>query len=49
MISVGDSRDEVEQLIHEAIDFHLQGMREEGISIPEPSSFAGAVEVDYAA
>jgi predicted RNase H-like HicB family nuclease len=49
VISVGDSRDEVQQLIQEAIKFHLEGMREEGLSIPLPSSFAGAVEVDHAA
>ncbi len=30
VISVGDSRDEVEQLIQEAIAFHLEGMRDEG-------------------
>jgi len=28
--------------------FHLKGMRTDGIAIPLPSSFAGAVEVDYA-
>lgn len=49
VISVGDSRDEVEQLIQEAIAFHLDGMREEGLPIPPASSFAGVVEVDYAA
>jgi predicted RNase H-like HicB family nuclease len=49
VISVGDSRDEVEQLIQEAIEFHLEGMREEGITIPAPSSFAGVVQVDSAA
>jgi predicted RNase H-like HicB family nuclease len=49
VISVGDSRDEVKQLIQEAIEFHLEGMREEGIAIPLPSSFAGGVEVDHAA
>jgi predicted RNase H-like HicB family nuclease len=49
VISVGDSRDEVEQLIQEAIEFHLEGMREEGIAIPPPSSFAGVVVVDAAA
>ncbi len=48
VISVGDSRDEVECLIQEAIELHLEGMREEGISIPQPSSFAGVVEVDLA-
>jgi predicted RNase H-like HicB family nuclease len=49
VISVGDSRDEVEQLIQEAIEFHLEAMREDGITIPTPSSFAGVVEVDPAA
>ena len=28
VISVGDSRDEVERLILEAIEFHVEGMRE---------------------
>jgi predicted RNase H-like HicB family nuclease len=48
VISVGDSRDEVQELIQEAIEFHLEGMREHGLSIPVPSSFSGAVEVDHA-
>lgn len=29
----------VERLIQEAIEFHLEGMREEGIAVPAPSSF----------
>ncbi|MDQ6676393.1 MAG: type II toxin-antitoxin system HicB family antitoxin [Acidobacteriota bacterium] len=49
VISVGDSREEVEHLIQEAIVFHLEGMREEGLSIPAPASFAGAIEIDPAA
>ena len=49
VIAVGDSRDEVERLIQEAIEFHLEGLREEGVSIPQPSSFAGVVEIDPAA
>lgn len=49
VISVGDTREEVEGLIQEAIAFHLEGMREEGIAIPTPSSFAGVVEIDTAA
>ena len=48
VISVGDSRDEVERLIQEAIEFHLEGMREEGIPIPAPSSFAGVIELNPA-
>ena len=49
VISVGDSRDEVENLIQEAIEFHLEGLREEGLAIPMPASFAGVVEIDSAA
>jgi predicted RNase H-like HicB family nuclease len=49
VISVGDSREEVERLIQEAIEFHLDGMREEGLAIPLPSSYAGVIDVDPAA
>jgi predicted RNase H-like HicB family nuclease len=49
VITVGDSREEVKQLIEEAIGFHLEGLREEGLPIPTPASFAGAIEVDSAA
>jgi predicted RNase H-like HicB family nuclease len=45
VISVGDSRDEVEFLLQEAIEFHVKGMREEGMAIQSPSSFAGVVEI----
>jgi predicted RNase H-like HicB family nuclease len=34
VIAVGDSRDEVERLIQEAVEFHLEGMREEGFRSP---------------
>ena len=49
VITVGESREEVERLIQEAIEFHLEGLREEGLPIPAPSSFAGVVEVHPAA
>jgi predicted RNase H-like HicB family nuclease len=49
VISVGDSQDEVERMIQEAIEFHLEGMRDEGMAIPSPSSFAGVIDVDHAA
>ena len=45
VISVGDTREEVEQLIREAIELHLEGMREEGLPIPAPASFAGEIEL----
>ena len=30
-VAVGDTRDEVLKLIHEAIEFHLEGLRERGL------------------
>lgn len=35
-----------EKLIREAIDFHIEGMREDGDSIPVPTTFVEMVEVD---
>ncbi len=44
-IAVADSVAETEKLIKEAIEFHLEGMREDGQPIPEASSLAEYVEV----
>ena len=44
-ISTGQTWDEVESNMHEAIEFHLEGLREEGYPIPEPSSASAYVEV----
>lgn len=49
VITVGDTREEVERLIAEALEFHLEGLREEGLPIPIPTSYAGVVEVSPAA
>ena len=43
-VAVGDTRAEVEQLIREAIDAHIESLRGHGEAIPEPSSTAGFVE-----
>ena len=37
-IATGQTAAEVEQLIREAIELHIEGMLEDGIPIPEPSS-----------
>ena len=44
-IATGDTREEVLRLIHEAIEFHLQGLKEDGEAIPEPTSSIEIVEV----
>jgi predicted RNase H-like HicB family nuclease len=37
--------EEVESQIREAIEFHLEGMREDGIAIPQPASRVEYVEI----
>jgi len=32
------SLDEAKTLLREAIDFHLEGLREDGLAIPEPAA-----------
>jgi predicted RNase H-like HicB family nuclease len=44
-VSVGDTVDECEAAIHEAIAGHLQVMRDEGLEIPEPRTVAREVEI----
>jgi predicted RNase H-like HicB family nuclease len=44
-VAAGETFDEVKQLIREAIEFHLEGMREYGDPIPEPTSLCEYVEV----
>ena len=44
-IATGTNRDEVEQKMKEAIMFHLEGLREEHLTIPTPHSFSTYLEV----
>ena len=37
-VSTGDTPQEVRRNIREAIEFHLEGMREDGDPIPEPTT-----------
>jgi predicted RNase H-like HicB family nuclease len=39
-ISTGQTRQEVENNMQEAIAFHIDGLRQEGLPIPEPRSEA---------
>ena len=44
-VPVGDSEQEVLLLIREAVEFHLEGMTQDGEPIPLPASYAEVVEV----
>jgi predicted RNase H-like HicB family nuclease len=37
-VSTGATREEVERNMQEAIELHLEGLREEGYPVPEPST-----------
>lgn len=45
-IAAAGTREEVLQLIREAIVFHVEGLVAQGESVPEPHSFSELVEID---
>jgi len=44
-VAVGESREEVMKLIREAIEFHVEGLREDGRPVPPPASSIELVRV----
>ena len=44
-IATGQTLEEIEKQIQEAIQLHLRGMQEDGLPIPEPSSQVEYIEV----
>ena len=46
--AVAKTKEELLRLIQEAIDFHIEGLREDGQPVPEPSSSVEYVEVQAA-
>lgn len=47
-VAAGETKDEVLSLIREAIELHLEDLKNSGESIPFPSSSSELVEVDAA-
>lgn len=44
-VSTGDTLDEAQQNIREAIQLHLEGLKAEGLPIPEPTTQVDKVSV----
>ena len=44
-VATGETREEVERNIHEAIQMHLQGLREDNLPIPQGESSAEYIAV----
>ena len=47
-LATGATLDEVKERIREALAFHIDGLREEGLQIPRPSSVPAYVDVSAA-
>jgi predicted RNase H-like HicB family nuclease len=43
--STGETREEVEANMREAMQFHIEGLKQEGYEIPEPHSYSSYVEL----
>ncbi len=47
-VTVADTREEVVTLIQEAIEFHIEGLKESGDLVPQPTSQCELVDVHAA-
>ena len=47
-IAAGETKEEVLSLIREAIEFHLEGLKQHGQPIPPPTSTSELVEIEAA-
>jgi len=44
-VATGATRDEVERNMHEAVEMHVHGLCEDGLTVPESVSFAEYVAI----
>jgi predicted RNase H-like HicB family nuclease len=44
-VATGATRDEVEREMQAAMQFHIEGLREEGCAVPEPHAYPTYCEV----
>jgi len=44
-VATGATREETETNMREAIAFHLDGLREDGLALPQPTSYSTYIEV----
>ena len=44
-VAVAATRDDGSRLIHQAVEFHLDGLKQDGLPIPTAHSFPDVVEI----
>jgi predicted RNase H-like HicB family nuclease len=47
-VATGKTREECEREMHEALEFHLEGLKQDNQPVPEPSTTSSYVEVQAA-
>ena len=47
-VAAGETREEALALIREAIEFHIEGLRQSGQAVPKPSSTGEIIDVHAA-
>lgn len=45
VVTTGPTKEQTQKLIREAIEFHLEGLREDNLPIPQPTASAEVVTV----
>ena len=45
VVAAGETEEETVELMKEAVEFHLEGLKEENLPIPEPTVTARCIEV----
>jgi len=44
-VATGPTKNEVEQNMREAIEFHIEGLQHDGSAVPPPSSYSTYIDV----
>jgi predicted RNase H-like HicB family nuclease len=44
-IATGETLEDIKRLMEEGIAFHIEGLREDGLPVPEPSTQVAVIEV----
>jgi predicted RNase H-like HicB family nuclease len=44
-VATGKTQEQVEQAMREAVEFHIDGLRDDGMAVPEPHAYATIFDI----
>ena len=44
-VATGETKEKVEKTMHEGIEFHIDGLRQEGFEVSKPKSYSKYIEI----